>query len=447
MPRWALNTGIGSMVMNTIRGVNVNDYLIAQKLHKAGFLPENLGRGTNLPSGVSLGHQEQQAMLEAAGAAGQRNIALYVNDLGIRVPTKTLLQGVQNIENYFRRAAFIHNLRREQRLGRDTQGRIVDLGDDGADAALGGIAEGLKAHYDEVLGRMGGNISEALTNPQYIRRALDETDKLMYNYSILGPTERRVVRQFIPFWGWYKFISTAAYRTPFEFPGRVNLIRSLSNIAAEQEAEFGPLPKWIKGTIPYKFINGKLQYFSTMGANPFSQIFNPIGPEGVLGGSVGLGQGSPLIQAGLSAYGIDPLSGDRVRISPESGVTQDFLGRLVNAQGDQVSAAQVSPVQRFLMGLARSAPEYRIGERFAFGPQYPESIPFIPGQKRQMGPRDAGPGAGLASILFESTGLAPKRPYDLARFQMLHAKAGLYNQRTLMRAKLRQRMKNSGAIP
>lgn len=420
MPRWAMNTALGSMIMNTIRGVDLRDYWIAQKLHKAKLLP----------AGANLGHQVIQELMESAAPGyGERAMTQYMGDLGIRIPSRVMLQGVQNIENYFRRAQFVHNLRREQKLARDSEGRIIDLGEDSADAALEGISETLQNTFTDLLGpKWGGRVQEALQNPDIVRRSLDETNKFMYNYSILGPTERRVVRQFIPFWGWYKFISLAAYRLPFEFPGRVNVIRQISNIAAEQEAEMGPLPEWIKGSIPLKFGDGKLTYLSTLGMNPFAQFFNPLGPKGPLEGALQLGQFNPVAQAGLSAFGFDPMTGDRVRISPESGVAEDFFGRLYNSEGDQVSPGQVAPLQRGIAGLLRSFPEYRIGERATYGPQYPESIPFVPGARRQMAPNEGG--GGYSDILMQSAGVAPKS-YNLATYQRLNRKAGRYAQRRI----------------
>jgi len=424
MPRWGVNTAIGSFVLNGLRGVNLQDYVIAERLQKAGMLPP----------GVSLGHQAIQEVMDAAAPGfGQRNMALYMNDLGIRVPTRAMLQGVQNIENFFRRAQFVHNLKREQRLERDASGRIVEV-DDGTDEALGGIAQTLREHYSTIPGK----VREALDNPRVMQRALDETNKMAYNYSILGPFERRVVRQFVPFWGWYKFITMAAYRMPLEFPGRANLLNWVGSIAQEDEAKLGPMPEWVKGSIPVNLLGGKLKYMSTMGANPFSQIANPLKPGASVQGMLQLGQLNPLIQAGLSAYGFDTLTGDRVRISPQEGVGQDFLGRLY--KGDrQISPAGAGGVRRFFMGLLRSLPEYRIGEQAAVGTQYPEGVPFVPGLQRPMGSERIGLLAGAAS----TTGLYPKN-YDLTTYQQLLRKSLQYSQKRNLseRRRLSRKLRN-----
>lgn len=444
MPRWGLNTALGSMLMNVIRGVNLKDYWIAQRLHKAGFLPEDLSQADRvkaLPTGVNLGHQAQQELMEAVTPGhGQGRIANFAADLGIKVPIQQMANGVQNIENFFRRAQFIHNLRREHRMAKDHEGRDIDIGDDGSDAALGGLSDGLEQFYKDVLDRADapGKIAEALMDPLTVERALKETDKMSYNYAVLGPAERRIVRQFVPFWGWYKFISMAAYRLPVEMPGRMNLIRNLSAIAAEDEKKYGPMPDWVKGSIPLGLDKaGKFKYLSTMGMNPFGNVFNPLGPQGALQGAIQLGQFNPAIQAGMLGFGIDPLSGGQVAISPESGVGTDFFGRMWK-NGKQVNpATSGTALQRIGMGLLRSFPEYRIGEKMNYGSQYPESIPFIPGFRRQMA---ANAGGTYGDILMQISGVAPKST-GLAGFQSSSAKGAKYaeQQRKTAVARLRRK--------
>lgn len=453
MPRWALNTALGSVVMNTIRGVNFHDYWIAQRLHNAGFLPEDLatpGHSKALPGGVDLGHAATQQMLESAAPGyGQAKYANYMKDLGISMPVREMQEGVQNIENFFRRAAFIHNLRRENRLALDGQGRHVDLGDDGTASHFTELGDGLKNYYTEVMGNLDSKhaVAEALASPQLVDRALRETDKIMYNYSVLGPAERRLVRQFVPFWGWYKFISMAAYRLGVELPGRVNFIRQLSDIAKEEQKDnYGIMPAWLRGSLPLGMDKaGTYTYLSMMGANPFSQIANPLGPQGTVQGLMSLGQTSPLIQGGLAGLGIDTLTGGPVRISPESGVGVGQFGELWKG-GQQVTPAQVGSGRRVLMSLLRSFPEYRIGERHAFGPQYPESVPFIPGLGRPGPPPAAdSPVSGNLGGVLEMFGASPKA-YDLAGYQSRAVKSSrqAVKQQITARARLKAKRKAKG---
>lgn len=429
MPRWAINTAAGSAMLNTVRGVNISDYRVANKLRKAGFLPEELATDTlktALPTGARIGNQAVRETLEAAAPGyGNRSITMTARDMGIGFPTEKLARGVQDIEDYFRQAQFIHNLKREAKLDAATKGRNIDiLGDEGK--ALVETGYTLQAFYDDLLGpEVGGSIGKALQNPKLVERALNETDKLMYNYAILGPTERRIVRQFIPFWGWYKFISMAAYRLPVEYPGRFALMNSLSGIAEETERDlYGELPAWLKGTIALSNPEDKnYRYLATFGLNPFSQVFNPLGEEGPIGGTLQLGQFNPLIGATLSAYGLDPMTGDQVAISPETA-GRDFFGKLW--MGDkEVAPWQAGGGRRFLMGLARSFPEFQLLERKVLNPSqgyqaaYPESVPFL--SPRPMKAPVEGT-TGLDSLLIAATGKEPKTYENYRQKELLRRK-------------------------
>jgi hypothetical protein len=138
-------------------------------------------------------------------------------------------------------------------------------------------------------------------------------------------------------------------------------------------------------------------------------------------------------------FGIDPLSGNQVAISPESGVGTDFFGRSWKNGKEVNPATSGTALQRIGMGLLRSFPEYRIGERLNYGPQYPESIPFIPGSRRQMAPNQGG--AGYSDILMQVTGVAPKNT-NLVGFQQSSAKGMKYaeTQRNTAVRRLRRKI-------
>lgn len=446
MPRWALNTAAGSILMNMIRGVNYNDYRIARQLHKAGFLPEHLQTDTlktALPTGARIGNQAVREFLEAAAPGyGNRAITMTARDMGIGFPTRKLAEGVQNIEDTFRQAQFIHNLKREAKLDKASRGRDVDvLGDQGK--ALIEIGNEFEQFYIDLLGpKHGGSIARALSDPKIVERTLQETDKFMYNYNILGPTERKWIRQFVPFWGWYKFISMAAYRLPVEYPGRFALLNTLSGIAEETERDhFGDLPDWLKGTIALSDPEEKdYRYLATFGLNPFSQIFNPIGANGPVGGTMSLGQLNPLLGAGLSAWGLDPMTGEQVAISPQEGGIDPF-GKLRNNEGEKIMPAQAGGGRRFFMGLLRSFPEYKLVEQKLLNPMqgygsgYPDNIPFL--APRPMGPIKEGE-VGLGSLLLAATGREPKTYEDYKRKQKNDEKYGKYAMKQQQTAQRRQ---------
>jgi hypothetical protein len=198
----------------------------------------------------------------------------------------------------------------------------------------------------------------------------------------------------------------------------------LSNAGQEKFDELGDVPDWLAGSIILNFRGGHLKYLSGMGLNPFSQFANPLAPHGAVNGLLELGQLSPVIQSLLLAAGHDPLTGDAVRVSPEDGVGSDLLGRLLNLHsGEQVNPSS-SPGQlglkRLVMGLIRSFPEYRLGEKYVLNKgdsPYPESIPLI--APRPMGIKYKGKGLeGPDAVAAASTGIIP-RYYDVGNYQDL----------------------------
>lgn len=445
MPRWAINTAIGSFITNMVKGVmNPIDYIQGDRLRrtyenpqtgetsirplgKAGksFNTEGLVRSE--PVGVALQDQAIAEMLEPSMSG-------YQQAMDIRMPTRKLVAGVQHIEDFFRRASFIHSMKQIKRREGEPEIEVEDTfqgGEDIPEGATEAMGDVLGDHYDRVTAAHG-SVQEMLQDPRLVDRAIRDTNKFGYNYGALGPFERRVVRQFIPFWGWYKFISQLAYRLPVEFPGRTQALNQLAVIGNDTVDDLGAVPDWMKGAIILGVNpDGTVKYLPTTGLNPFSTFLNPLSPKGAIEGTLSTGQLAPGIQAVLQAAGYDTLTGDSVRVSPQSGVTQDFLGRLINDQGEVVSAREVAPVRRGLMSLARSIPQVRLGEKHILeggGSVYPESVPFL--AERPMAPAsDAAVsiGSGSGDLALSSLGFLP-RGYDLATFQQLQEKRARYNR-------------------
>lgn len=445
MPRWAINTAIGSFITNMVKGVmNPLDYIAGDKLRRtyenasgeqsirplgrAGRDFDTTGLQRSEPVGVALQDQAIAEMLEPSMSG-------YQQAMDIRMPTRKLVAGVQHIEDFFRRASFIHSLKQIKRREGEPDIQFEDTfqGDEaglpeGATEAMGDV---LGDHYDRVT-VAHGSIQEMLQDPRLVDRAIRDTNKFGYNYGALGPFERRVVRQFIPFWGWYKFISQLAYRLPVEFPGRSQALNQLSIIGNDAADDLGSVPDWMRGSIILGVKpDGTVKYLPTTGLNPFSSFLNPLSPKGAIEGTLSTGQLAPGIQAVLQAAGYDTLTGDSVRVSPQSGVTQDFLGRLINDKGEVVSARQIAPLRRGLMSLARSIPQVRLGEKHILeggGSVYPESVPFL--AERPMAPASGAAistGSGATDLGLSSLGFLP-RGYDLATFQQLQEKRARYNR-------------------
>lgn len=397
MPRWAINTAIGSFALNMVKGVTPRDYALAEQLRKRGVFGEpRLG-------GVELGGVTGMEYLEP-GMLGnlERQTGIGVTPLGQHVVEK-----VQQIEDHFRRASFVHS------LDKVVQRRYSDMGNiltnlERKKASIFDNSIPWSHEADESF------LNHVLDDPELVQEAIDDLNTFAYNYAALGPYERRYVRMAVPFWGWYKFISKVAYRLPVEYPGRANILANIGMLGKGYEDQLGDMPDWLHGALPINMDHGRLKYFSTLGWNPFSSIINPLGPQGFVEGLGTLGQASPPIQAALSAFGLSSF-GDQVPISPEQGVSPDYFGSLIDIKnGRETTPGQQAGLRRFVMGLLRSAPQFRMGEQYAAGGHtvYPESIPFFDQRIMPTDPKDTSLLANFGQIF----GFAPKT-YDLGGYQ------------------------------
>jgi hypothetical protein len=329
--------------------------------------------------------------------------------------SRWVVNNVQSIEDFFRRAHFIQNLRGEAKQ------LMLDRG------------ESLKSFYQELDNKP--RVEQWLDDPRLVNRAIDQTNKWSYAYGELGPWERRVLRQFIPFWGWYKFITKFVWRMGVDNPARAQMVNQLSSIGKDAEDELGLVPPWVRGSILLNLHGGRLQYLSTAGLNPLAQFANPIGPEGAKS-LVTLGQGSPLMQAALSAMGIDTLRGGAVPISPMEGVAPGLFGQPVNTQtGQTVDPATRSAYRRGLMGLIRSVPQFRMGEQLLEGGSvYPESVPIFADRPMPRNP-DTPSESWRDTVLLPTVGFNTNT-LDLKGYQELakaNQKYSLARQRNLLK--------------
>jgi hypothetical protein len=391
MPRWAVNTGVGSLVLNSIKGVGPRDYSLSRQLKQKGVF------GQERMAGVELGNVSGMDYLEP-GQQGLTDRATGVHQTAV---SERIVSKVQQIEDYFRRASFVQSLKYQHKQ------RLREMGQN---------LDNLEIHkwdYNDM-----EFIDKLLGDEDLMKATINELNQFSYNFAALGPSERRVVRTFIPFWGWYKFISKFAWRLPVEHPLRANLLAQLGLLGAMSQDELGAMPEWLRGVIPLDLQKGELTYLSTFGINPFAQFFNPLGPEGAVQGTVQVGQASPPIQALLSAIGMDPLRGGTAPISPESNVGQDYFGAYWDiAHGTETNIGREGAGRRLAMGLLRAAPQVRMFERWDAGgrPTYPESIPIL--DTRPMPVREASiRRTGIGESALEMFGFLPKR-FDLGNYQ------------------------------
>jgi hypothetical protein len=394
MPRWAVNTAIGSFLLNMVKGVDPRHYAQAKRLKAAGRF------GEPEQAGVELGNITGMDYLEPGMHGIGGDIERY-SGVGITPMGEKIVEKVQQIEDYFRRASFVHSL---DRVGKQ---RMQEMG-----TVIANLEKRRTSPRDDEY------IDELMNDPEAVTAALEDLNRFSYNFAALGPYERRYVRMGIPFWGWYKFISKLAYRLPVEYPGRANIMANIGFIGNLSQEEFGQFPEWLRGFVPIGEDKSPLTYMSTGGLNPFAHFFNPLGEQGMVQGALSVGQASPPIQAFLSSLGLDSLRGGVAPISPESGIAPDFFGQWINTQeGRETSPMIEGALRRGIMGLLRAAPQFRMAEeRLAEGrPVYPESIPLL--DERPMAVRERRDTSELAA-LGQMFGLWPKR-YDLRAYQRL----------------------------
>lgn len=382
MPRWLVNTAVGSTMMAMAKG------LFNPRHYRQGM---RLAREDSLPASVRLGGVVHGEALEAGSRLGRVHFPV----------TRGIFKMVQSVEDFFRQASFVQSLEKGAKQKMAEQGVILDK-------------------YRPFWNRDRNEFIDNLirTEPDLVRNAIDDVDRFAYNFTSLSPFERRYIRLLIPFWGWYKFITKFAYRLPTEYPGRTRIIAAISDIGERIENEQGPIPPWIKGSIILGRRDGVLSYIPTLGLNPISQFANPFSDEGAVSGLLRLGQLSPPIQAGLSGMGINTMDASQQAISPVEGVANDWTGGLVDTQtGEPVELQGRASGRRVLRSLLTSVPQIRLADLAANEgrPAYPDSIPILEHRTmpvQDISRRDVSP----LGILNQFVGAQPRK-YNVRKYQ------------------------------
>jgi hypothetical protein len=393
MPSWLLRTSVGHGMVLLYSGTTPRDFARAVNYFGDGFkVPGSdvhMSRGMNRPApeGINQGIPHADLGADAARRAMQIN----------RVAQWTT-QGVHTIANAQRRAGFLAS------LDKVTKAHLNELDD--AFKFPKGFAD-----YR--------NIDDVIENhPELVHHALNELDRVSYTFGQMAPWERRLAKNVLPFWGWYKFITKFVYTMPITYPGRALAVARLGQIGQAAQDALGPMPGWLRASIMFNTHNlAGVHYISMLGLNPLGDVADPTGG---FQGLIRLGQMSPIIQAGLEGMGYNTLTGGLESVDPSSGIVEvngRFLNTKTGEEYDNLDAASAgTSVQRFIGGLMRTFPELRIGElAYTQGhPIYPESIPFV----------DEHPIAGatqkpvsIPMIAAQYAGVQPKT-YNLQKYQL-----------------------------
>jgi hypothetical protein len=386
MPSWLLRTSIGHGLILYLAGVtDRRHYTMASTYFKDGFrINEEGEKISRLPPGV-----EQGTPHEDFGRFGGQRVA--VNRLA-----QFNTGAVHRIANFQRRAAFLSLLEKTSRQ------RWTDLED----------AMRLPHQFTD---HTFDYIQEH--HPELVHHALNELDRVSYTFGQMSPWERTLARNFIPFWGWYKFVNKFVWSLPVTYPGRTLAITRLGELGASQQDQLGAIPDWLRTAVLFDTHDlSKVHYLSMLGLNPLGDIANP---QKGFQGLIRLGQFSPIIQAGLEGAGYNTLTGGIEEIDPASGIIA-INGQYYNVHTGQVTesvgaASPLAAVERALGGLLREFPEVRIAEPFTTGgrAEYPESLPFI--YEKPIPGSTPKPITPLHTLL-QYSGVAP-REYNLQKFQ------------------------------
>jgi hypothetical protein len=399
MPRWWINTFVGSTFMMFLSGSANPRYLIAAARY--GGRGERASRLMKEAPELRPGIFGEQ--VEAAADIGQAitRPGKALHKLGNKIFGK-----VEDLESFFKRAGFFHEMDKQARAAMRDIGEVMD-------------------EYNDSPYMRDEYINNILDNhPEMVDHALNEVNRFFYNYTSLGPMERRYVRRVVPFWGWYKFVTKLVYQLPFQYPGRTFVLDKMSRIAQDfQDDELGILPVDVQGAIFLNANRSKEEYIPTFGLNPLSDFANPAAPEGTLQGLLSTQQLAPLFGAFIQSIGMDPYRGAPNELSPEDNLLMGRFGRVINPDTGEEVPGGISgafSTERLLGSLLRSVPQVRNLEIMNAGGRYvyPESIPFINEKPVPVEAGDAYGGQGSTSFLLRSfLGGFPPKTENLRDYQ------------------------------
>ena len=162
----------------------------------------------------------------------------------------------------------------EARPVSDTQSRMMDVAKrlDAADAAREQKMADLLWQVNEA--RRLQEIHPMLERESMVAdRAIDATAKFFGSYARLSPWEKKVIRQFIPFYTFTKAMTELAFRLPFMMPKRqfvyMNLFRTWQDLMDND----GPNNSFYDSVVPIMALaNGEVLALKVNSLNPFGSI-------------------------------------------------------------------------------------------------------------------------------------------------------------------------------
>lgn len=114
-------------------------------------------------------------------------------------------------------------------------------------------------------------VLEGKGGAEYQRFVSRQVNQALGDYLNLSPFERNVMRNALPFYSWYRAITTTTYHLAADTPLRANALARIGWIGRENDR--ADVPTFLKGLIPLgEGKNGTKKALSTQGLNPYSSL-------------------------------------------------------------------------------------------------------------------------------------------------------------------------------
>ena len=275
-PAWVVNNILGNITFSKIGGVRLREVLRTALDKDYRFYVDELARsGDGVEQGwfSSLDTYSQNLGVAEDTLSGRAVMALEARGRSSRMlkPFRVWADAIKklntNVENAFRRVGYVEGLRKADVL-RDTHR----------------VARGFWGSKEELQKMLADGIT-----PERADRAMDLMQSWFGDYSTMSPFERQVVRRFIaPFWGFYRHMGKMVVKMPFDYPEKMAVIRTLALVDRDIREEYGSVPEWMDGMVPFGPMSpdGQQRFLSTAGPNPFNAFMD-----------IGLGLFHPAIKA------------------------------------------------------------------------------------------------------------------------------------------------------
>ena len=185
--------------------------------------------------------------------------------------------------------------------------------------------------------------AELNENPMLIRHASQEVSDALGNYFSMSDFERRYIRSLLPFYGWYRAITTIMLKYPLNHPIRAAILTNLGRIGDERSRDLlGPVPSYLRGAIPL----GGDTLLKTQGMNAYAT------PQQLVHGAT----------EDVGQLGINPFIAGAARTFGKRQPWED-PSSLFNLPGDIWMAAGAGlPETKLIQALRGKAPPSRLYE-------------------------------------------------------------------------------------